>query len=195
MSQIIGFHIYETQEEHNHRIERENRHFCAVQRRSRQETKNQNVRRPIMRRAGNKCEICCLDFWKILVLHHIVPVSLGGPADLTNLIALCPNCHALVHNYRHFKCDRTVRDKYPGWRRALARVRLTEEQVDRLLLVASKDARVLSDSSIVPHKEPSPLVSVIVDEEGRPIDERFNSEEIEAALDRLEKRFADEEAN
>ena len=33
-----------------------------------------------------------------MVIHHIVPVKALGAGDDTNLIALCPNCHAIVHS-------------------------------------------------------------------------------------------------
>jgi hypothetical protein len=29
--------------------------------------------------------------------HHIVPRSLGGTHDYTNLVLLCPNCHRIAH--------------------------------------------------------------------------------------------------
>ena len=31
------------------------------------------------------------------VIHHIIPVKDGGTDEATNLIMLCPNCHALAH--------------------------------------------------------------------------------------------------
>lgn len=33
-------------------------------------------------------------------VHHILPVSEGGPTDLANLVGLCAKCHALVHQGR-----------------------------------------------------------------------------------------------
>jgi 5-methylcytosine-specific restriction protein A len=30
-------------------------------------------------------------------VHHIVPLAEGGPDDLGNTAALCPNCHRAVH--------------------------------------------------------------------------------------------------
>ena len=33
-------------------------------------------------------------------IHHIIPVSLGGPDSLSNLIELCLDCHAKAHNHR-----------------------------------------------------------------------------------------------
>jgi hypothetical protein len=37
------------------------------------------------------------DAWRILHIHHIVPVFCGGTNERSNLIALCPNCHAAAH--------------------------------------------------------------------------------------------------
>lgn len=33
-------------------------------------------------------------------LHHIVPLSLGGPDTLSNLVELCLSCHSKAHNHR-----------------------------------------------------------------------------------------------
>ena len=33
-------------------------------------------------------------------VHHIIPVSLGGPDSLSNLIELCLDCHAKAHYHR-----------------------------------------------------------------------------------------------
>ena len=47
---------------------------------------------------SNRCSVC---FTKGLTeAHHIVPVSLGGPSTLSNLIELCLSCHDKVHNQR-----------------------------------------------------------------------------------------------
>ena len=34
---------------------------------------------------------------KAINAHHIVPASAGGSDEAENLIALCPNCHAMAH--------------------------------------------------------------------------------------------------
>ena len=44
-----------------------------------------------------KCAICGFDNETVLVKHHIVPRSEGGSNDASNLVALCRNCHWLVH--------------------------------------------------------------------------------------------------
>ena len=54
---------------------------------------------------SNKCECCKLELWNNkpipLELHHIN----GNNSDnnLSNLMLLCPNCHALTDNYRNRK--------------------------------------------------------------------------------------------
>ena len=56
-----------------------------------------DIERHVLHEAGYKCgnPIC----HRILTLdiHHIVEVGVGGPNDPHNLLALCPNCHALHH--------------------------------------------------------------------------------------------------
>lgn len=56
-----------------------------------------DVRRRVLHEAGYKCgnPICrCII---TLDIHHLVSVSDDGPDEPENLIALCPNCHALHH--------------------------------------------------------------------------------------------------
>lgn len=43
------------------------------------------------------CRICGFDKLGWTHLHHIIPKSKGGTDYKSNLIALCPNCHYLVH--------------------------------------------------------------------------------------------------
>ncbi|WP_418281484.1 HNH endonuclease [Halorubrum sp. DTA98] len=43
-----------------------------------------------------------------LDVHHVVPRANGGPNDIQNLLTLCPDCHADVHNHR---ADRIPRDR------------------------------------------------------------------------------------
>lgn len=51
---------------------------------------------------GHQCESCGLTEWKEqpipLEIHHIDGKELNS--ELSNLILLCPNCHALTDNYR-----------------------------------------------------------------------------------------------
>lgn len=62
------------------------------------------IRRSIESRAGGECECCGYgrnvpDLMGAFQVHHIVPVQYGGDDSKGNLILLCHNCHALVHDY------------------------------------------------------------------------------------------------
>lgn len=58
---------------------------------------------------GSKCWVCDTDFEAVygplgqgyIVVHHIIPVSKIGAnyvvSPRTDLVPLCPNCHAMVH--------------------------------------------------------------------------------------------------
>jgi 5-methylcytosine-specific restriction protein A len=63
-----------------------------------------DVKKYVLARAGGDCEGCKtpapfirLDGSPYLEPHHIRRVSDGGPDDPAFVIALCPNCHRLVH--------------------------------------------------------------------------------------------------
>jgi len=45
---------------------------------------------------GKRCMICGFD--AVVRAHHIQWRCNGGTNDLTNLIVLCPNCHAMAHD-------------------------------------------------------------------------------------------------
>jgi Holliday junction DNA helicase RuvB len=53
------------------------------------------LRRKVLARDGHKCRLC--GSRHRLHIHHIIPVSMGGPTELDNLITLCRSCHARVH--------------------------------------------------------------------------------------------------
>lgn len=58
---------------------------------------------------GTSCSVCQMDFEKIygeigrrfIHVHHVVPVSTIGPGYIinpaTDLVPVCPNCHAMLH--------------------------------------------------------------------------------------------------
>lgn len=62
------------------------------------------IARETLRRAKGKCELCgapapFLDLIgePFLEVHHILPLSEGGPDTMENTAALCPNCHRAAH--------------------------------------------------------------------------------------------------
>jgi len=56
-----------------------------------------NIKRKALSSA-NRCSVCFTE--GLTEAHHIVPVSLGGPSILSNLVELCLSCHDKVHNQR-----------------------------------------------------------------------------------------------
>lgn len=59
----------------------------------------------VLNRANGICEHCektapfkrKSDGTPYLEVHHIIPLSEGGPDTISNTVALCPNCHARMH--------------------------------------------------------------------------------------------------
>ena len=52
-------------------------------------------------RAGYKCQKCGKSFINnkiALHAHHIIPLSKGGRNCLSNLIAVCEDCHSRIHH-------------------------------------------------------------------------------------------------
>jgi hypothetical protein len=60
---------------------------------------DESLRKRIIAREKNKCAACGYGATLILKVHHIHPVSEGGDDTSRNLVALCPNCHDLVHKF------------------------------------------------------------------------------------------------
>lgn len=82
--------------------------------------RNAKARQECIDEYGCKCSICGLDFEKMygevgkgfIHVHHIVPISeIGKEYKLnpkTDLIPVCPNCHAMLHrkiNGKTLSCD------------------------------------------------------------------------------------------
>lgn len=53
------------------------------------------LKREVLTEAGYRCAVPTCRTILALDLHHIIPVEEGGPHTLSNLLALCPTCHAL----------------------------------------------------------------------------------------------------
>jgi hypothetical protein len=57
----------------------------------------EDVRRAILIEAGYRCAVPTCRAILTIEIHHIVEVAKGGWSTRDNLLALCPNCHALHH--------------------------------------------------------------------------------------------------
>ncbi len=55
------------------------------------------VRRDVLMEAGYRCAVPTCRTILTIDIHHIIHVSKGGGNEVSNLIALCPTCHALHH--------------------------------------------------------------------------------------------------
>lgn len=64
----------------------------------------------VLNQADGRCEGCLKpapfmtsDGTPYLEVHHVVPLSEGGPDEISNTVALCPNCHRKAHFARESK--------------------------------------------------------------------------------------------
>ena len=55
------------------------------------------IRTKILTESGYRCAVPTCRELLLLDLHHIYQVSEGGKDEASNLIALCPTCHAYYH--------------------------------------------------------------------------------------------------
>ncbi len=58
------------------------------------------VRDRLLVEAMHRCCLCP-EHHDVTDLHHIVPISAGGPNTLDNLMVVCPTCHAKIHRIRN----------------------------------------------------------------------------------------------
>jgi hypothetical protein len=58
---------------------------------------SQELRQSVLTEAGYRCAVPTCRNILAIDLHHIEEISESGPDKLSNLIALCPTCHALFH--------------------------------------------------------------------------------------------------
>lgn len=142
--------ICESEAEREEKIREASRRAQRKAQRSRNRARTKTISDFVMSRAGLRCEICAFGFSSILNIHHILPVSLGGDARVQNLIALCPNCHGMVHHYRKAYSA----DQVTAWSRGIQSAGYTEKQAQKILLIASREAIVNHDGSIEAYKHP-----------------------------------------
>ncbi len=72
------------------------------------------VRLAVLTEAGYRCAAPTCRTILAIDLHHLVWVAEGGPDDASNLLALCPTCHALYHR------GEIPREALLIWKRTLA---------------------------------------------------------------------------
>jgi len=71
----------------------------------------------VLQRARGQCELCGFFAPYILESHHVKPHSKGGVGSMSNLVALCPNCHAVIEKLQSSMIENPhfhdwIRDQY-----------------------------------------------------------------------------------
>lgn len=47
---------------------------------------------------GTQCCNCHVECGDEIIFHHVIPISIGGSTNISNIVPLCTNCHHLLHN-------------------------------------------------------------------------------------------------
>ena len=63
------------------------------------------TRRAVYARDGHACALC--ERAEVIHVHHVAKRSAGGSNALSNLICLCPTCHAIAHG------EYALRNQFP----------------------------------------------------------------------------------
>lgn len=78
-----------------------------------EESKWQDARQLVLARDKHQCKQC--GERSRLHVHHLLPRSLGGPDEPSNLITLCDGCHAVRHPTLQAALSRTTIEKWALW--------------------------------------------------------------------------------
>ncbi len=98
-----------------------------------------SVRRAVLIEAGYRCAVPSCRTLITLDIHHIVEVREDGGNTLGNLLALCPNCHAL------FTRGEITREAIESWKGVLVALNqaFDKETVSFLVFLGTPEARNL----------------------------------------------------
>jgi len=59
-----------------------------------------HLKKSIKQSQGYHCACCGRKFqYFVLQIHHITPRRNGGGNEESNLVAVCNNCHTIIHHY------------------------------------------------------------------------------------------------
>ena len=99
-----------------------------------------SIKREILTEAGYRCAVPTCRTILTLDLHHIIEVSEDGGNESSNLICLCPNCHALYHR------GTITRDSIKVWKSMLISLNeaFDKETIDNLLFLSQIKKRQLA---------------------------------------------------
>lgn len=82
------------------------------------------IRIAVLTEAGYRCAVPTCRTILAIDLHHLLPVSESGANTSSNLIALCPTCHALFHR------GAISRDSIYAWKSLLVSLSQAFDQRD-----------------------------------------------------------------
>ena len=93
----------------------------------------------VLTEAGYRCAVPTCRQILAIDLHHIVEVAEGGSNDPTNLLAICPTCHALYHR------GTIKRESIAIWKNMLVVLNsaFDRETIDKLLFLEMPSTRQL----------------------------------------------------
>lgn len=57
----------------------------------------------------------------MLCLHHVIPLSMGGTNNISNIVVLCDECHSKIHGMNWIKQGELIK-------KGIAKARLTNPQ-------------------------------------------------------------------
>lgn len=89
--------------------------------------KHKNVNKQDYKHTAGCCRICKNPAYEVLDVHRIKPGTEGGKYTYANVVALCANCHRLVHDEKKIIIDRW----YPSTAGNL--LRILENGVERFV--------------------------------------------------------------
>ena len=71
-----------------------------------------SIKNEVLKRQNYKCYKCKKPLPAVKHFHHKRAVAKGGKNTVSNLIALCPNCHSEIHHKEKLKkANAKARDK------------------------------------------------------------------------------------
>lgn len=103
---------------------------------------SKSVELAVLTEAGYRCAVPTCRNILAIDLHHMAEVSEGGPNDASNLLALCPTCHALFHR------GTISRESIYSWKSLLVTLNqaFDKDAIDNLLFLANPKSRGLKVS-------------------------------------------------
>lgn len=104
-----------------------------------------DIKKNVLHLGGYKCGNPSCRTILTLDIHHIAQISEGGNDTVDNLIALCPNCHALHHR------GEIPLESIRAWKLILLSLNeaLDKKSIDQLLTLANVGSLFVSGDGVI----------------------------------------------